>query len=183
MVNQSPRPPSSNCARILLFLLTVILILANGCGYRVASQNRLAVPFKTLAVRPLVNQTTTYEVEQILTRALVREFVKRSSLSIIQDDGRADAVLEGRIRRITVNPVTFARSAFASTFLVTVYADIQVSDTSSKQVLFEENNYIFREQYVVNVDVKNFFTEANPALERISRDFAASVVTLVIEDF
>ena len=44
-------------------------------------------------------------------------------------------------------------------------------------------SYLFREQYVINVDVRNFFSELNPALGRIADDFAASVVTTVLESF
>ena len=42
---------------------------------------------------------------------------------------------------------------------------------------------MFRDQYVINVDVENFFSELNPALERIGQDFAASVVVGILEGF
>jgi hypothetical protein len=166
-----------------LTLTTLYLIIAPACGYRVASKNRLDSVVKTLAVRPLENQTTAYEVEQILTRAVVAEFVKRSSFKVIGDPDRADTVLEGAITRVTVNPVTFVDSAFASTFLVTVYARVDLKECNGGEVLFQEDNYIFREQYVINQEVESFFSEANPALERISEDFASSLVTTVLEDF
>jgi hypothetical protein len=50
-------------------------------------------------------------------------------------------------------------------------------------VLFSNNQYIFREQYIVNIDVKNFFSEMNPALDRIATDFAAAVVASIVDGF
>lgn len=166
---------------ILLGLLLVVA--ADACGYRVASHNRTQRPFHTLLVKPLENATTSYEIEQILTKSLVSEFVKRTDYSIVEDESRADAVLEGRVTRVTASPVTFARSAFASTFLVTVYAAVQLKDEKSGKVLFSNDRYVFREQYIVNVDVKNFFSEMNPALHRIADDFAASVVASIVDGF
>ncbi len=166
-----------------LSLCLILALAAGACGYRVASHNRIQRPFHTLLVKPLENQTTSYEIEQILTRSLVSEFVKRTDYSIVEDESRADAVLEGSVTRVTVSPVTFARSAFASTFLVTVYAAVRLKDEKSGKVLFSNNRYIFREQYIVNVDVKNFFSEMNPALHRIADDFAASVVGSIVDGF
>lgn len=156
-------------------------ILAS-CGYRVASNNRLEA-FKTVAVLPLENRTTTFEVEQYLTRALIQEFVESTGFEVVSHASRGDAVLRGVVHDISVSPVTFGRTSFGSTFLVTLRLSIELTDTRNQEVLFRNNNYIFREQYVINVDVENFFTELNPALDRIARDFASSVVTTVREDF
>jgi hypothetical protein len=158
-------------------------VTSGACGYRIAAHNRVPRPFHTLLIKPLQNETTSYEIEQILTRSLVREFVKRTDYSIVQEESRADAVLEGRVTRVTASPVTFARSAFASTFLVTVYAAVELKDEKTGKVLFSNNQYIFREQYIVNIDVKNFFSEMNPALDRIATDFAAAVVASIVDGF
>ncbi len=166
-----------------LGLLLALPLAAGACGYRIAAHNRVERPFHTLLIQPLENETTSYEIEQILTKSLVGEFVKRTDYSIVEDRSRADAVLEGRVTRMTASPVTFARSAFASTFLVTVYADVELKDLKTGEVLFANNQYVFREQYIVNVDVENFFSELNPALQRIADDFAASVVASIVEGF
>lgn len=157
-------------------------VLLFSCGYRVASKNRIE-SFKTVAILPLENSTTTFEVEQYLTRALIQEFVESTGFEVVESASQGDAVLRGTVHDITVNPVTFGRTSFGSTFLVTLRLSIEMTDTRNQQVIFRNNNYIFREQYVINVDVENFFTELNPALERIARDFASSVVTTVREDF
>jgi len=161
----------------------VLLAVASGCGYRVASKNRSSPQFHTLAVVPLENKTTTSEVEQILTRSLVRAFVEKSSYQLINDPAKADAVLRGVVSRLTASPVIFRQGTFGSTFLVTLQAQVELQDQRSGKILYKNDGYIFREQYQINVDVENFFSELNPALGRVAEDFASSVVSTLLESY
>jgi len=138
---------------------------------------------KSIAVVPLENRTPTYEVEQILTGALVREFVQRSDLEVVNDPGDADWEMGGSVLLVRVSPVAYGQASFGSTFLVTLQASVYLRDRASGELLFQNNGYIFREQYVINVDLENFFSELNPALSRIADDFASSVVTSIMEAF
>jgi len=131
----------------------------------------------------LENDTTTYQVEQILTRALVQELVRRSNLEVVNREEGADAVLSGRVLRVVASPVTFRQSAFATTFLVTVEAQVEVTERATGRALFRRNRYVFQERYAINAEVEDFFSEMNPALERLARDFSASVVASLTEDF
>jgi len=51
------------------------------------------------------------------------------------------------------------------------------------KVLFSNNNFVFREPYEISVDIPSFFQEEGPALDRMSRDFAAQVVSDILENF
>jgi hypothetical protein len=42
---------------------------------------------------------------------------------------------------------------------------------------------VFRNQYQISSDVQSFFEEQDPALDRMSRDFAAQIVANVTENF
>ncbi len=163
--------------------VALLLAVQLACGYKVASNNRIASDIGTLAVLTLENETTTFEVEQILTRSLVRAFIEKSSYNVVSDASQADAVFRGVISQVSANPVTFGEQTFGSTFLVTVIGRVQLRERETDKLLFENNNFIFREQYVINVDVRNFFSELNPALGRMADDFASSVVTTILERF
>jgi hypothetical protein len=167
----------------VLLLLILALAAQGACGYRVASKNRLSPGIETIVVLPLENATSVFEVEQILTRSLVRAFVERSSYRVINDPSRADAVLKGVVSAVSANPVLFGGETFGSTFLVTLTARVELKERETGRILFKNDQYIFREQYVINADVENFFSELNPALERIASDFASSVAVTVLEDF
>lgn len=170
-------------ALLPILLLGLVPVFLAGCGYRLASKNRLAPQLQTLAVLPLENETTTFQVEQIFTRSLIHAFVERSSYRLVHDPAQADAVFSGVIFSTTANPVIFRQRAFGSTFLVTLQARVRLQDRRDGRVLYQNDQYLFREQYVINVDVRNFFSELSPALERVARDFSSSVVTTLMEGF
>jgi len=163
-------------------LLLVVALLTTACGYRPASATR-SVKGQSIAVETLVNRTTTFEVEQILTRALIRSLVEKSSYRIVQDPSQADVVLRGEILSILATPVIFGSETFGTAFLVTLHAKVELRDRRTDKILLKNDSYLFREQYEINADVKYFFSEQNPALERIAADFGSSVVSTVLEDF
>lgn len=171
----------SSC--LVILSASLFFLLQCNCGYRVASKNRISMKIRTLSVLPLENETTTFEVEQILTRSLARAFVERSRIRVINDPSRADAVLKGVVSSVRAIPLTFGQETFGSTFLVTLRARVELQDQRTGDVLFKKDNYVFRDQYVINVDVKNFFSELNPAIGRIASDFASSVVTTILEGY
>ena len=169
--------------KLFKFVFLSLLIVASACGYRAVSHNRLPPSIESIAVIPLENQTSFFEVEQILTQALQRAFVERSEYRVVNDSSKADAVLKGTVSQMSANPVLFGGDIFGSTFLVTLRASIELKERSTGKILFENDQYIFREQYVINADIENFFSELNPAVRRIAKDFASSVVVTVIENF
>ncbi len=162
-------------------VLLLIGAAAAGC-YRVASRNRIELPVSRIAVLPLENETSTFRIEQLMTRALVQGFVEKTRYQLTHDPDAADATVSGAITRLVANPVIFGRGSFGNTYLVTVSARVEMRDKAGK-LLFHNDRFVFREQYVLNQDVDNFFTELNPALERVSRDFASSVVTSILENW
>jgi hypothetical protein len=163
--------------------LALVLVAASSCSYRVASSNRLPLGTTVIAVLPFVNETTTFKVEQVVTQSVIRALVEKSGHRVTRDPTEADSILQGVISRVTANPVLFGEETFGSTFLVTLNARVELREQQTGKILFKNDEYIFREQYIINVDVKNFFSELNPALGRIADDFGASVVTTVLEGF
>jgi Lipopolysaccharide-assembly len=176
-------------ARAWRFLLAAGLLgsalATTSCGYRVSGRaTRIPATVQTIAIPAFANQSQQYRVEQILTKAVVREFVTRTKYHIISQPGPdADAVLKGTVTSVLIAPVTFDSSTGrASTVLVTVGMRVSLVDSKGK-VLFENPNYVFREQYQLSRDVQSFFEEETPAMQRLSGDFARTLVSSVLEAF
>jgi hypothetical protein len=70
----------------------------------------------------------------------------------------------------------------ASTLLVTVQLKIGLRDRSGK-TLYQNNALVFREPYQISGSIASFFQEESPALDRMSRDFAARVVSDILDNF
>ncbi|PYX37493.1 MAG: hypothetical protein DMG73_09665 [Acidobacteria bacterium] len=155
-----------------------------GCGYHIAGHAaQLPENVKTIAVPGFINQTQTYRVEQTLTAAVIREFVTRTHYHIANDGSDADATLRGTILSTYTAPLTYdSQTGRAASVLVTVGMKVSLTDRQGK-VLFENPSYVFREQYEVSRELSSFFEEDSPALQRLSRDFARTLVSNVLEGF
>ena len=157
---------------------------AGGCGYHVAGQaTRLPPDVHTIAVLPLENKTTTYRIEQRFTNAVVRQFLERTKYRIVPKADDADAVLTGQILKIEGAAVTYDyATGRATTMLITVTMKVLLQDRNQK-TLYENDNYVFRQPYEISTDVNSFFQEESPALDRMSQDFAARLVSDILENF
>lgn len=180
---------------LLLWVAGLGAILLSGCGYHPAGSGA-ALPqgIRTIGIPTLTNSTQSYEIEQRFTQALIREFVERGKFSIVPRDADVDAVLRGEITGIGASPIIYGRDTFQSTYLISVSLKVSLVATKTKKTLYRNDSFLFRDQYTVNarilnnasgsrVAVEQFFSEENPALERIAKDFAASVVISVLETF
>src|SRR5438105_2098644 len=89
--------------------LACATLLASSCGYHTTTHYvRLPDSVHTIAVPVFTNQTQNYRVEQVLTSAVVREFVTRTKFHIISESsGDADATLRGSVTTMQLAPLTY----------------------------------------------------------------------------
>ncbi len=181
-------PRNGRCCGPAIFLaiaLRCAALFSAGCGYQVAGKAaHLPSEWKTIAVPAFTNDTTRYRVEQRVTQAVIREFISRTKYRIVQNPESADAVLRGEVLSIDASPVLFnGTTGEVTTMLVTMTVKVQLVDNQTQKVVFKNDSMVFRNQYQISSDVKSFFEEQDPALERMSRDFAAQIVANVMENF
>lgn len=172
-------------SKVLLFLLVAVALLTTGCGYSTAGHAaKLPTDVRTIAVPAFVNKTQTYKIEQVLTAAVVREFTTRTNYRIANREAQdADATLRGTVVAAELAPLTYdSRTGRASSALITLTMKVQLVDKAGK-VLFDNPNYVYREQYQISREVSSFFEEESPAQDRLARDFARSLVANVLEGF
>jgi outer membrane lipopolysaccharide assembly protein LptE/RlpB len=166
-------------------LAAALALVSTACGYHTAGHaTQLPGDVKTIAVPGFVNQTQTYRIEQRLTAAVEQEFTTRTHYHVVnQASEGADATLRGTVLSTYMAPLTYdSQTGRAASVLVTVSMKVVLTDRQGK-VLFENPSYLFREQYEVSRELSSFFQEDSPALERLSRDFARTLVSNVLEGF
>ena len=173
-------------ARLALGLIAASSVMAlAACGYHTAGKaTRLPATVQTIAVPAFVNRTQQYKIEQMLTKAVVREFIVRTKYRIVNKvEPDADAILNGTVTSIQISPVTFdTTTGRVSSVLVTVGMKVSLVDRKGK-VLFDNPAYTFREQYQITEDISTFFEETSPALQRLSENFSRALVSDVLEAF
>jgi hypothetical protein len=172
--------------RSCLLLLPLAFLLLSGCGYHTSNHAAIKLPsgINTIAVPIFINRTNSYRAEAVLTEAVVREFTSRSPYKVLaKDDGSADAVLHGTVVTTNVYPLTYdSQTGRQSSAIVQINMSVSLVDKRGK-TLFENPNYSFREQYQVSREVTSFFDESPPAVDRLSRDFARTLVAEILEGF
>ncbi len=179
------RPAAVCVPPALAAVLAALLATTAACGYHTAGRVvTLPENVKTLAVPAFLNQSQTYRIEQTLTAAVVREFTSRTHYQILnQASEGADATLRGTVLTTTATPLTYdSKTGRAESILVVVSIRVSLVDRHGK-VLFQNPSYIFREQYQVSQEPGSFFEEDSPAMGRLARDFAQSLVSTVLEGF
>jgi outer membrane lipopolysaccharide assembly protein LptE/RlpB len=171
--------------RFTLALIASALLGFSGCGYHtLGAATHLPPGVRTLSVPLFATNTETYRSETVMTQAVIREFATRTRLRVTSDTSAdADAVLHGTILKEAVAPLTYNSSTQqSSSFLITMVVSVTLTGRDG-QVLYENKNYVYRQQYQSTTDLPTFLQENPAAVERLSREFARQLVADVVEGF
>jgi outer membrane lipopolysaccharide assembly protein LptE/RlpB len=167
-----------------IVLVSASLVLA-GCGYHtVGAATHLPPDVKTLSVPMFATRTVFNGMETPMTEAVIREFATRTRLRVTaKTDENSDAVLHGTILKESVSPLTYnTATQQSSSYLITVTVAVTVNDRDGK-VLYENQNYVYRQQYQATTNLPTFLEEDPAAVQRLSGDFARQLVADVLESF
>jgi len=172
--------------RFLFAIVAFSLFVISGCGYHTSGHMvRLPSDVHTIFVPMFQNTTQTFRVEQTLTAAVVQELRSRTEFQVVTTDGgdTADATLKGLVNYTANSPLTYdSVTGRISSSVVTIAMKVSLVSKSGK-VLWDNPNYLYREQYQVSRDVASFFDESNPAFLRIANEFAKSLVSNIVEAY
>jgi outer membrane lipopolysaccharide assembly protein LptE/RlpB len=165
--------------------IAFVLLAFSGCGYHtLGAASHLPPDVKTLSVPVFATNTEAYHTETVMTNAVIREFATRTRWRVTPvEGGDADAVLHGTILKEYVAPLTYnASTQESSSFLITLVVSVTLNGRDGK-VLYENKNYVFREQVQATTDLPTFIVENPAGMERLSRAFARQLVADVLEGF
>jgi hypothetical protein len=166
-----------------LSALTVMLLFVTGFAecYKPVTKNQLPSRIKTVAVPAFQNNALRYKIGSRFTEAVINELIHRGRGLRVQGDREgADAVIEGIIKSFTYSGVLLDDQGRARIFEVTIVAGVTVRDQTENRVLYDNQNFVFRGEYEFANDPRNFFSEEDPAVQRMARSFAESVVSTLI---
>ena len=112
------------------------------------------------------------------------EFTTRTHYHILHSPSdAADATLLGTVYSTYTAPLTYdSQTGRVVSALITVSMKVSLTDKHGK-VLYHNPAYVFREQYEVSDELNSFFEEDSPAFDRLSQDFARTLVSNILEGF
>ena len=175
--------------RLLCALCVVSGFAVSGCGYSLAGRGSFLPPYiKTIGVPMFLNRTTVFNLETLLTQKVRSEFIGRGKYQILPQNTGVDALLTGEVTAVTIVPASFTTTQLASRYAITMTARVELRDLKENKVLWENPAVLFRQEHEATsgrgvTDPVAFFQQDTNALERISSEFARTIVSAILEAF
>jgi hypothetical protein len=169
--------------RFTIVVLTFLLVSGFTECYKPVTNSGLPKRIKKIAVPAFQFEARglRYRVESRFTEAVSREIIRRGrGLKVQGSRDGADAVVEGTIRDFNFTGVLLDREGRARIYEVTIVVAVTVRDLQDNKILFDNQNFVFRDSFEFSEDPRSFFNEEDPAVERMARAFAESVVSSVV---
>ena len=151
--------------------------------YKPVTNSGLPKRIKTIAVPAFKFEAKglRYRLDSRFTEAVTKEVIRRGhGLKVQGAIEGADAVIEGNIRDFSFSGVLLDREGRARVYEVTVVSAVTVRDLAENKILYDNQNFIFRDSFEFSEDPRSFFNEEDPAVERMARAFAESVVSTIV---
>jgi len=168
-----------------ILLLIAIGLVATGFTecYKPVTNSGLPKNIKTVAVPAFQFEARglRYRVESRFTESVGREIIRRGNGLKVQASLRgADAVLEGTIRDFSFSGVLLDSQGRARVYEVTIVTAVTIRDLRNNKILYDNQNFIFRDSFEVTSDPRSFFNEEDPAVERMAKAFAEAAVSAFV---
>jgi hypothetical protein len=172
--------------------LCVVLagLVLPGCGYSLAGRGSFLPDYiRVVGIPALVNNSTFFQVEQVLTEKIRTEFIGRGRYTVVPNVEGADAVVTGAVTSITVQPVGFTEQQLASRYLFALTMRVEFTDARTTKVLWSNQALTFREEYDLTtrsntaLEGATFLSQERTSFDRIADDVARTVVTAIVEAF
>lgn len=166
--------------------LPVLLLIVSGFTecYKPVTKSQLPSHIKTVAVPAFQNNALRFKIEHRFTEAVMNELIHRGhGLRVQSEREGADAVIDGVVKSFSFSGVLLDDKGRARVFEVTIIAAVTVRDQHDNRVLYDNQNLVFRGEFEFANDPRNFFNEEDPAVQRMARSFAESIVSTLITGF
>ena len=95
----------------------------------------------------------------------------------------ADAQLVGEVTAFRVTPVTFDTEGRAQEYEISISADVSFERVGSDEVIWANEDYLFREIYEIGDEAGAFFDRENVAAQEAAERFAETIITDILEGF
>ena len=113
------------------------LATTTACGYSLAGRGSFLPDYiETIGIPTFENNTSVFEVEQLLTQEVRSAFIGRGSYRVQPNVTGVDAILTGTISNINITPASFNADQQASRYVFTLTANIEFLDLSTNEVVW-----------------------------------------------
>jgi Lipopolysaccharide-assembly len=173
----------------LCVLCSLGVLCLPACGYSLAGRGSfLPAYIRTIGIPTFANRTVVFNLETMVTQKVRSEFIGRGKYQILPEATGVDALLSGEVTAVSIQPASFSTQQLASRYAIMMTARIELRDLRENKVLWENPSVMFRQEYDATggrtvLDPAAFFQQDTNALERMSTEFARTIVSAILEAF
>ena len=171
-------------------MILCAVVATPACGYSLAGRGSfLPAYIRTIGIPAFTNRSTVFNLETLLTQKVRAEFIGRGKYQVLPESIGVDALLTGEVTAVSVQPSSFnPQTQLASRYAITMSARIELRDVRENKVLWENPSLLFRQEYEAtagrsSTDPAAFFQQDTDSLERMSTEFARTIVSAILEAF
>lgn len=186
-----PKPKAQSPKPVWFLSLLILATLAtSACGYTLAGRGSFLPDYiKVIGIPAFENRTSLFNLETQMTEKVRSEFIGRGHYRIVPESSNVDALLTGEVTGVTIQPASFSPDQLATRYTITMSASVRLRDVRDNKVLWENPGLVFRQDYEAQtsqgqqVDPTAFFGQDQNALDRMTTEFARTIVSAILEAF
>ncbi len=164
-------------------------VVLTGCGYSLSGRGSFLPDYiRTVGVPMFGNRTPFSPLEQYFTEKVRVEFQGRGRYQVLPTDTGVDGVVRGDILSVGAVPVGFSGSQTGSRYRFTIVVSVSFADVKQQKTLWENPALTFSDEYELASAASvglgaGAIDQERAAIDRLSTDFARSVVSAILEAF
>jgi hypothetical protein len=165
------------------------LLTLPGCGYSLAGRGSFLPSYvRTIGVPTFTNRTPVFNLETELTQKVRTEFISRGKYSIVPETEGIDALLTGEVLSVTSTPTALNDQQLASRYTLRMTAKVELRDERDQKILWQNGSLTFSQDFDVQsgtaaLDPAAFLGQDQNAFDRLTTDFARTIVSSILEAF
>lgn len=135
---------------------------------------------KKIHVRPFINRTEVFALEDRLTISVVDEFLNNGQYSIV-NESQADGVLAGEIMRYILLPVQYDTQLVPTVYRMEVLLNLRFIDKTTNETIWQEPGLV--QVYTYSASTLPGGMSEEQAREKLWANFAKMIVKRTIQGF
>lgn len=155
----------------------------SGCGYGFrGTVNNLPPDIKQIAIPVFVNATSEPGAEIVFANALIYEFARSRILKVVPES-EAQAVLNGKIKAVTVDSVILATTSQSLERRVTLIIEVTFKRADNQKIIWQNLGLARYETFKASDDPSQTDRNKEEAIRKIAKDLSERIHNGILENF